>query len=787
MMMRSCIIVILTCINTLLIFADCSAQATLHSVKGVVFDASTGFELTHVSINLKHSSTNLSKSTFSSDNGSFRFTGISGDNYSIEVTAIGYKDTVFNVTFNNQLQLNLGKILLISLVKPLQPVNVYAQKPLIEQTTSKLIYNVDADPENRYLNALEILRKVPLITTDANNNIRLNGNADFKIYVNGKPSLIFSHNPQNILQSLQAGSVKNIEVMTNPSPRYQSEGGGGIINITTFRNIVGGINGGGNVRALELNGVQTSADLTAGGKMFSASVFSSYQDRNPPTSNAEMTRLDKLQEQTLFQRNVDDRNSHSLNNGVEITFQPNDRNILTAALMQNTGYNNNSQTQNSHLRDERTGVLSVYQALNRFHNKISTNDYSADFTHTFKNNEERKLDLSYKMSQSLASNNYMFMREPSRSATSNGKNDYSEDQNEYYLEAHYTQPLKQHQFEMGITNTQRRSGSESNYLLFDQQLNNYFENDFNRFEFTENVTSAYLSVALKFNRWSITTSEKWENATSDFTLISGGKSDNTYSYWIPNIVLSRQVKKNTVVRAGYTQRFTRPDISCLDPFVNNADAFNVSYGNPLLKPTLSHVFTFTINKVAGKLFLGVNASHQFTDNSIEQITRVGSDTISRTTYENVGRYSSSTGSVSINTVLFKKLSLSFNGAANYIQFGDAAGKNEKRSGITYSAAIAATANLKRWALTGSGNYLSPLTTVQGSTTTFFTNSMSITRHFLAKNNLTASLSASEPFIKKRTSISEYNSPQFLITQRSLTANRRLNISVNYRFAKIKTD
>jgi hypothetical protein len=785
-MMRSCIIVILTCINTVLIFSDCSAQETLRSLKGVVFDASTGFELTHVSINLKHSSSHVSKSTFSSDNGSFRFTGISGDNYSIEVTAIGYKDTIFNVTFKNHSQLNLGKILLISLVKPLQPVNVYAQKPLIEQTTGKLIYNVDADPENTYLNALEMLRKVPMITIDANDNIRLNGNADFKIYVNGKPSLIFSHNPQNILQSLQAGSIKNIEVMTNPSPRYQSEGGGGIINITTFRSIVGGINGGANVRALELNGVQTSADVTAGGKMFSASVYSSYQNRNLPTSYAEVTRLDKLQEQTLFQRNTDDRNSHSLNNGFEITFQPNDRNILTAAFMQNTGYNNNSQNQNSKLRNEKTGVLSVYQALNAFHNKISTNDYSADFTHTFKSNEERKLDLSYKVSQSLASNSYLFTREPS-SKTSNGKNDYSDDESDYYLEAHYTQPVKQHLFEIGITNTQRKSESESSYFQFDQQAHNYIQNDYNHFEFAENVTSAYLSVTLKFSRWLMTTSEKWENATSDFTLVSGGKSGSVYSYWIPNLILSRQLKKNTVVRAGYTQRITRPDISYLDPFVNNADAFNVSYGNPLLKPTLSHVFTLNVNKIAGKLFLGVNASHQFTDNSIEQITHIGSDTITRTTYENVGRYSSSTGSVSVNTILFKKLSLSFNGAATYVQFGDAAGKNEKHSGITYSAAIAATANLKRWGLTGSGNYLSPLTTVQGSTTTFFTNSVSISRHFLAKNNLTASLSASEPFIKQRTSVSEYNSPQFWMMQRSLTANRRLNFSVNYRFAKIKTD
>jgi ferric enterobactin receptor len=384
------------------------------------------------------------------------------------------------------------------------------------------------------------------------------------------------------------------------------------------------------------------------------------------------------------------------------------------------------------------------------------------------------------LSQSQASDKSSFSREPSNDETAKGKNNYSDTENDHYFEANYTQPLKQHLIEMGIANTRRASESESNYS----------ENvdTSSAFDFAEDVKGAYLSLKLKFNRWSITTAERWETATMQFSGYSGGSVTNTYSYWIPNVMLSRQLSKNSLLRAGYSQRVTRPDISYLDPFVNNTDAFNIRYGNPMLKPTLSHVVNLTFNKIIRKFFFSINASHQFTENSIEQIVRIGSDTISRTTYENTGRYSSSTASLSINAQLFKKINLNVNGAANHVQFSESSDlKSEKHSGITYNAAITATANLKKWGLAANANYVSPLVSVQGSTTTFFTNGLTVSRHFLAKNNLTASLSASEPFVNRRISISEYNSPQFLIIQRAVATNMRLNLSLNYRFAKIKTE
>jgi hypothetical protein len=759
---------------SLLLSVNCYGQEKLYSLKGVVIDASTGLQLTHVSIKLNNISSGLSRNTISADNGTFRINEISGDKFILQMTAVGYKDTVLNVSFGKPSLINLGNIRLISLVKPLRPVNVYAQKPLIEQTTENIIYNVEADPENTYLNAFEMLRKVPLITTDANDNIQLNGNNNFKIFINGKPSLIFSQHPQNVLQSLQASSIQSIEVMTIPPARYQSEGAAGIVNINTFRSIAGGINGGGNVRALEVSGVQGSGDFTIGTKTFSASISATYRDNKLPLLNTQMTRYDRSLDQTLMQNNTDKRTSNSINNGAEITFQPNDQNVFTAAVMRNTGSNNNFRQQHSMLYDEKTANNYHFNALNKFDNSISSTDYTVDYTHTFKNNDERKFDISYRVSNSNGSSKFWFMRESPDNVTTNGNNNYSDDQSDYYFQANYAQPFKQHLLEIGIANTRSVSNSE-----------NGANND--NFGYGENIKAAYISLKLKFNRWLLITAGRWEMANLHLKMYSGESQINTYSYWMPNITLSRQFKKTHLLKFGYSERVTRPEISYLDPFVNNTDAFNMSYGNPMLRPTISHVFNFTYTKAIRKFFASVNASHQFTENSIQQVTHVGSDTISHTTYENIGRYSSTALSISLNAVLLKNVNVNINGAMNYLRYNEVSSvKHETHSGYTYNTGITTTIRLKKWGLAAYVNYMSPLISVQGSTTTFITNNFTVSRRLLGNNNLTLSLSVSEPFVSKRVSISEFVDPRFSILQRSQIENRQLNFSMNYRFAKIKS-
>ena len=117
--------------------------------------------------------------------------------------------------------------------KDLDAVTVVAKKPLVKTDIDKLSYDVESDPESKTNNILEMLRKVPMVTVDGQDNIKVNNSSSFKVYVNGKPNNMMSNNPSEVLKSMPANTIKKIEVITNPGPKYDAEGVGGILNIIT--------------------------------------------------------------------------------------------------------------------------------------------------------------------------------------------------------------------------------------------------------------------------------------------------------------------------------------------------------------------------------------------------------------------------------------------------------------------------------------------------------------------------------------------------------------------------
>ncbi|MDE5570753.1 MAG: outer membrane beta-barrel protein, partial [Prevotella sp.] len=115
----------------------------------------------------------------------------------------------------------------------LQDVVVVKQKSLVKSDIDKLTYDIENDPDSKSNSVIEMLRKVPMVTVDGEDNIQVNGSSSFKVYVNGKPNNMLSNNPKDVLKSMPANSVKKIEVITNPGPKYDAEGVGGVLNIVT--------------------------------------------------------------------------------------------------------------------------------------------------------------------------------------------------------------------------------------------------------------------------------------------------------------------------------------------------------------------------------------------------------------------------------------------------------------------------------------------------------------------------------------------------------------------------
>ena len=155
--------------------------------------------------------------------------------HTITITSIG-KSTVikdFEVKVNEKI-IDLGTLYTSEATNELGSVEIVAQKPLVKADIDKIEYNVQDDPDSKTNTVLEMLRKVPLVTVDGEDNIKVNGSSSFKIHVNGKPDNMMSDNPVDVLKSMPANTIKHIEVITNHGAKYDAEGVGGILNIVTI-------------------------------------------------------------------------------------------------------------------------------------------------------------------------------------------------------------------------------------------------------------------------------------------------------------------------------------------------------------------------------------------------------------------------------------------------------------------------------------------------------------------------------------------------------------------------
>jgi outer membrane receptor protein involved in Fe transport len=287
-------------------------------------------------------------------------------------------------------------------------------------------------------------------------------------------------------------------------------------------------------------------------------------------------------------------------------------------------------------------------------------------------------------------------------------------------------------------------------------------------------------------KWGLKMGGRLEQAKVYAHFISSGTmAIQHYLNFIPNITLSRQLKGISMISASYTQRIERPNLQYLDPYVDLTDPWNISYGNPKIQPALANVFDMSYNVYIKKTSVNINVFHQFTNNSIQQFTTLAADTISRTTYGNIGKNQNSSFSVSGNTTLFKKLGITLNSTANYVQYtSNINGKPQSNDGLTYHISGSANLRLKSWRLGSKMSYNAPTIFLQGRSAGYISNSITINKYFFKNNKANIALSTSSPFSQYRHSFTEISDPTFYQLRKRSTVIRRFNISFSYRFSKL---
>ncbi len=257
---------------SLLIFLPSLSQnkPTIYQLNGLVVNEISGEGIPYATIILKNDSIKVKKMLACNIQGQFSMNLNSPGKYILTASATGYKEFNMLVTII-ELKTELGKVQMEEATM-MKEVVVSAQKPLVKMDMDKIVYSMESDPESQTNSAFEMLRKVPMVTVDAEENITVNGQSNFKVLVNGKSSAMMSSNLKDVLKSMPASTIKDIEVITNPSTKYDAEGVGGILNIITNKKTLKGYNGSINAGVNTRGGFNAGVYLAAKVRKFSCSM-----------------------------------------------------------------------------------------------------------------------------------------------------------------------------------------------------------------------------------------------------------------------------------------------------------------------------------------------------------------------------------------------------------------------------------------------------------------------------------------------------------------------------------
>jgi outer membrane receptor protein involved in Fe transport len=790
----------LSLILSLFLCFSAFAQASYEvSIKGTVVDSLSKKGQDYITAALKKDNETL-KTTLTDASGGFEIKKVKPGKYSLIVVAMGYASKTISIDVTENKMYDLGKIILASQSNKLNEVSVTAAKPIIKQDIDRITYDMQADPESKVNSVLDMMRKIPLLSVDAEDNIKLKGSGSYKILINGKPSSLVARNPSDVFKSMPASNIEKIEVITTPPAKYDSEGLAGLINIITKKNVDNGYNGSLNIRdAFPAGGPGVSGSLTVKEGKLGVSAYGGYgKYKNPGTISRSSRTTFGDAPTSLTQDGTNSYNSNFRYISTELSYEIDTLNLITGEFSFNRSFDKNYSGQYSDLSasagaGQPFSPVQQYQ-LNSTGNSVwKGTDLSLNYQLGFKSDKARLLTLSYKLSNFNNSQlsdltilnrfNYPATDFPNYNQFNDGTTQ------EQTIQADYVHPLnKKLNLEGGAKAILRHNGSQ--FEVQNQTPAGGYEVDparTNDYDNHQNVYGMYNSYQYNLTNWGFKAGVRVELTTINADFISQDASlDKSFLNVIPAISVNRKFKDMSSLNLGYTQRIERPGIWELNPFVDRSNPSFESSGNPDLKPVLSNSFELNYSKFKkGSINVGLN--YAFASNTVQQISIYDEATkITRTTFVNTGKDRKLGSTLNINYPFTPKLNLTLGGNMNYIWLkGLVNGLEYENSGLQgYVYGYMSYKIEPGWRIGANFSYNSAYITLQGKSRSSTYSSFSVGKDII-KDKLTFSGSVSNPFQKFRAYENTTEGINFRQSSYNENYFRRFNMSLNWRFGKLK--
>lgn len=630
---------------------------------------------------------------------------------------------------------------------------IETKKKLIQSDGATLTYNVEEDPEAATNSTLEILRKVPGVTVDAEDNVKVNGQSSFKIYLNGREDPMMSGDIKAILKSMPASSIKKIEVISEPGAKYEAEGVGGILNIVTISrqalegymaNINYNVNKqgmGGSVYArTKINKVTGSANVNYS----NGRLFHHYSDSHGEYEN--------FNSDSQHLRVTDSRNRNGwdyIGGNINLSWEPDTLNLFTigANIRSNTWGSKSEQTVTMYDIDMnkswgmvrntvpdgiwRGGSAQVsYQHTFRKpgHNIIAT--YSFEYGKDANNSEIYTTDI-------YGEPDYVF---PYTNSISGSHSD------RHIFQLDYVNPFnKSHTLEAGAKGTFYTDHGDSapwyGTTAEDAAIDESQHVKLNQFR---DIFALYASYSGNYgNKWTTRIGLRYEYTHTGIRYKIGNFQDFTtiLNDLVPNASLTYKFNDMSNLRFAYQMRISRPGLGVLNPYRNLTTPGVVSYGNPDLKSEKNHGMSVAYSNYGGKLNGSFKVSYNYSGNSITDII-FSQNGLLNTTFANVGSINRVDFQLNLNWNVTNMLNFSLWLSENYVHM-QAESELLKAKRVNWQTYLNLNGDYRlpcKIRISAYGGFGTPWADLQSKGSSWYYYGVGLSRSFLKEDALTINLS-----------------------------------------------
>ena len=790
----------------LLVSATTFSQVSLKKINlsGKIIDKETSIPVEFSVITISKSDTKQVITGGSADaNGNFNIELNIGI-YDLKFEFPGYK-TQEKLNQNISVDTNLGNILLETESSQIETVVIRGEKTTVDIKLDKKVYSVGQDLMVKGGTVSDVLDNIPSVTVDSEGTISLRGNENVKVLIDGKPSNAVSVN--DALKMLPADAVNKVEVITNPSARYDAEGGAGILNIILKKGKSNGFNG----TLMATTGTPDNHGIngTLNYKTNQINLFTTqgYNYKSNPGYSKVNTRYlnpDNSTNSYIYEDRENSRINKGYNGGFGFDWYLDKSTTWTNSINYRKNSGDNEEDVDYNNFDSNRNFTFYRNRLNLEDQNEENIEYNTNFVKNFsKSGHKLTIDGSFSDSKNY-NNSIIFDNSSLSTTTSTDLTKNNQKQNRNLIQADYVLPIgEKYQFEAGYRGNFVNMNTD--YAVLNNGIvNNAFTNIL---EYSEKVNAFYTQFGIKFNKLSMLYGLRFEDSDINVDQITSAIYKNKkYNNFFPSAFLTYEITDNSNVSLNYSKRINRPRGRQLNPFNTYSSNINIFKGNPDLNPTLTDAVDLGYLTKLGKITLSTSVYYNYTKNSFQMVRYVeglNPDGVPITTssFVNIGEENRAGFEFTLNYSPYKwwKLNSNFNlfrvqtKGDFYYSYFDVSNnlidkvQNFDNTASSWFARINSKISLPSkidWQT--NITYNGPQNNAQGNVKGIFAMNLAFSKDVL-KDKATVALNVNDVFNSRVRKLETYIPGQIDSDSEMQWRKRQITLSFTYRFNKLKTD